>query len=1008
MVGREHEFATVERSLDAARAGRGGAIFVTGVSGVGKTRLVAAAADHGYAAGMTILRGRGSSVGPIVPFWSLTQAMMSLLRADLTINLDELGPYRPILARLLPDLGPSAPGEAGASLAVLAEAVLRLLRLAGRGRGCLLILDDLQDTDAETLAVAEYLADNLEQLPALLLGTVRTDPSAALDLATSAARRGCAALVELHQLGQPEVARLAAACLGADSAEVPVQVAEYLWVGSAGLPLLVEELLSGMLRDGLLARGDQGWQVTGELRTTVPVTLARAMADRLERIGAQGRELLSIAAVLGRRFTLTVLHAATGLSDRTTLSHLHTEVTAQIVAPDEQTPGWYTFQHPLIVDALLSLLTDEQRSEYAARAADAVTAVFSGLPGEWCQSCAALRLQAGDSASAGRLFAEAGHRALLQGAASSAVTLLDKALELLAPDGDAQVQADAFSDLLHALAEAGQVERAVSSAGTLQQIAGLLNNRAGARLHTQLAWAAVVAGRSADGMAQIGIARKLLGPGAADRDTIPIDVVEAHLILDIPGTGPVQTAESLARRAADRAEAMNLPAVACQAWQLLGAVCRSRDPDEATACLERAWQIAVRHHLRIEEIHALIRLGNDDALRDGGMDRLEQASREASQAGAVTAGYLADGSLALQAVLRGEFAVADTLLDEVLEATTRLRLVEITQYALTVRAVLEAHRGMRREMDAALADLREWGGDVAQNVPRVYGLARAWCALLEENRPRATRELSIALAAEEKSPSIFQLTGRYGLNLLLGVLDGTVDRAGYQSVIAAPAGSLRWDRQFALFAGAVLSGREGRPAAAADAVAEAMRAGAPYPLGRHLGLRLVSEAALADGWGTPVSWLQGAEEYFHASGIAAVASACRALLRRAGAPAIQHRRGRQDIPPPLRSYGITVREHEILLLLAQRLSNREIAARLHLSPRTVEKHVASLITKTGQPDRIAVGELALRTLTDRAGETTVRSEIKDLSTERTAVPHPRPAMRVERLLRTRIGSPPPP
>ena len=963
MIGRDDEFHTVKRSLKAAMAGHGGAIFVTGVSGIGKSRLVAAAADQGFAAGMTILRGRGSSVGPIVPFWSLTQAMMSLLRADVAIDLDELGPYRPILARLLPDLGPPATGEDRASLAVLAEAVLRLIRLAGRDRGCLLILDDLQDTDAETLAVTEYLTDNLERQPALLLCTVRTDPGPALDLATAAARRGSGTLVELHQLAAPDVTCLASACLGVGQAEVPGQVAEYLWMGSAGVPLLVEELLSGMLGDGLLTRDDQGWQVAGKLRTTVPVTLARAMAERLDRVGTQGQELLSVAAVLGRRFTLGILQAATGLSDRVVLSHLHAEVIAQIVAPDEQIPGWYTFQHPLIVDALLSLLTSEQRSRYARQAADAVEAAFPGLPGEWCQSCAALRLQAGDLAGAGRLFAEAGHRALVQGAASSAVTLLDKALELLADDGDPQVRADAFADLLHALAEAGQVERAVSSAGKLEQIAGLLNGRARARLHTQLAWAAVVAGRSAEGMTQIGIARKVLGPDASDRDTAPIDVVEAHLMLDVPGTGQMRTAESLARHAADVAEAMDLPAVACQAWQLLGAVCRSRDPDEATACLERAWQIAVRHQLRIEEIHALIRLGSDDALRDGNLDRLEQASREATRAGAVTARYLADGSIALQAVLRGDFATAETLLDEVLEATIRLRLVETTQYAVMVRAILGAHRGRRREMDAALADLRDWGGDVAQNIPRVYGLARAWCALLEENRSRATRELSIALAAEDKSPSIFQLTGRYGLDLLLRVLDGTMDRDGYQAVITAPVSDLRWDRQFALFASAVLSGREGQPEAAADATTAALRAGAPYPTGRNLGLRLVSEAALADSWGSPVDWLQAAEEYFHSHEIAAVASACRALLRRAGAPVAQHRDGRQDIPWPLRSFGVTVRENEILLLLAERLSNREIATRLHLSPRTVEKHVASLISKTGQPDRIALGEFGSTTLT---------------------------------------------
>ena len=76
-----------------------------------------------------------------------------------------------------------------------------------------------------------------------------------------------------------------------------------------------------------------------------------------------------------------------------------------------------------------------------------------------------------------------------------------------------------------------------------------------------------------------------------------------------------------------------------------------------------------------------------------------------------------------------------------------------------------------------------------------------------------------------------------------------------------------------------------------------------------------------------------------------------------GSCVAQRRHGADEIPAALRSAGVTVREYEILKLLADRLSNREIARRLHLSPRTVEKHVASLIVKTGQPDRILLGQL---------------------------------------------------
>jgi DNA-binding NarL/FixJ family response regulator len=85
-------------------------------------------------------------------------------------------------------------------------------------------------------------------------------------------------------------------------------------------------------------------------------------------------------------------------------------------------------------------------------------------------------------------------------------------------------------------------------------------------------------------------------------------------------------------------------------------------------------------------------------------------------------------------------------------------------------------------------------------------------------------------------------------------------------------------------------------------------------------------------------------------------------MRRAGVRVTQRRPGFDDIPSPLRAVGVTVREYEVFQLLARRLGNREIATRLHLSPRTVEKHVAALLAKTGLPKRTSLSELAEETL----------------------------------------------
>nr|MDQ3579977.1 LuxR C-terminal-related transcriptional regulator [Actinomycetota bacterium] len=259
-------------------------------------------------------------------------------------------------------------------------------------------------------------------------------------------------------------------------------------------------------------------------------------------------------------------------------------------------------------------------------------------------------------------------------------------------------------------------------------------------------------------------------------------------------------------------------------------------------------------------------------------------------------------------------------------------------------------------------ELRRWGGDHAQHAPRIHGLARALCALMEEDHARARAECAAALDAEEQNPTTFHLSGRYGLNLLLRSVAGDLELAAFKSVTTHPASGLRWDRMWAEYARAVLLGRSGAAQEATAAVNNAMAVGARYTMARHLGLRLVAPAALDAGWGAPLDWLRAAEEHFHRTGVPTIASACRALLRKGGAIVSRRREGINDVPAALRTAGITVREYEVLRLLVERLGNREIADQLHLSPRTVEKHVSSLMAKTGEPNRVALS---------RYGSTTV-------------------------------------
>lgn len=925
-----------------------------GEPGIGKSRLASESERLASAAGMVLLRGRGSSVGPTVPFRPFAEALMSLSRGGESPLLAELGAYRPILSRLIPDFHDLATAPVDTSLLVLAEAVLRLVSLLSRKRGVLLILEDLHDADAETLALVEYLVDNLRDIPTMLLATSRNVPCGGLTLAHAAAQRHTADIIELPRLEVGEVRELAASCLEIGPDEVPDTVQDALWSASAGNPLMVEELLHGMVSSGQLTRGTCGWRMVGELRPEVPATFARSVGERSERLGVDGRLVLSAAAVLGSRFPLPVVQRISGLDDHSFLGHLRAGVAAQLITGDKPAPDWYAFQHPLIGEALLSLLTPIERADLSRRAADAVEEIYEGLSGEWCQVVATLRADAGDTAGAARQFIEAGRRALADGAPESAVTLLERARQLGSGHLDGATLADILEMLLNAYAEWGRFDRAFELADLFGDLDTVLTTTQRATLHARLAWVCDLAGRWSDGVAALDTARMLLGPDPADEHAALIDSIAAELALNAPGPDRLVEAENLARRAVLAAERSDRPAIACQAWLTIAVVTRRRDLAESDSCLRRALALAEEHRLPPLRTYAQYLLGTHSWLADGSTAGLELAGQDARSVGAVIIACSVDASIVMHHVLRGEFEDAARQIPQQAQTANRLQMAGISRSLMVASATLAAHQGRRRDMERALAEFREAGGARAMIQALALGLAQAFCALLEEDADGAVAALVQMSTQDQAQPTSFSLAGQHGLQPFLGVLRGELGRAELDKVRVAPASAMRWNRQFVLLADAVLLGRSGRPDEAMARFTEAAQAAAIYPMARNLGLRLVAEPAHLDGWGDPRSWLAEAEDYFHTAGIPAVASACRALLRRVGGPVRQWRADTHRVPAQLRQLGVTTREFEVLELLVLHLTNKAIASRLHISPRTVEKHVANLMTKFAQPDRQAL------------------------------------------------------
>jgi DNA-binding CsgD family transcriptional regulator len=270
-----------------------------------------------------------------------------------------------------------------------------------------------------------------------------------------------------------------------------------------------------------------------------------------------------------------------------------------------------------------------------------------------------------------------------------------------------------------------------------------------------------------------------------------------------------------------------------------------------------------------------------------------------------------------------------------------------------------AFLAQRAEMERAAAEALRLAGSDPDIVGGVWLIGRGMYALLQEDRERALQAFDRGMEVLHQAPTLPHPVR--GLWALLRTVEDRQGEEAQREVRDSGVTLLPANAALVGYAEAVTLGRARDPQAAVTALqaADALIAGRPGIRSlRLLALRWVSQAALADGWGGPAGWLSEAAEHFASIGQERVAVACRGLLRRSGVAVPRRGRGEAEVPEAFRRVGVTSREVEVLALVAERLSNREISERLVLSPRTVEKHVERLMAKTSSASRTDLARLA--------------------------------------------------
>ncbi|HEX9031428.1 MAG TPA: AAA family ATPase, partial [Streptosporangiaceae bacterium] len=924
LIDRGAEQKALAAAVGNASHGTGGLLFLAGEAGVGKSRLAREAVSLATEQGLCVLVGRATESMVRVPFRPITEALMKLARSGVSPDSPQLASYRAALGSLAPVWRRPADDEAEISPVIQAEALLRLLAVA-MPQGALLVIEDLHWADPETLAIIEYLADNLADIPVLCVATLRdSEPSAGLDFYRSVTARRIATSLELHRLPASGVRQMAAACLGTD--DVPDEVTELL-ADSDGLPFAVEEILAAASSSGQLVNDAAGWQVRDQVTTRVPASILGSVRNRLAGLGPVVTDVLACAAVLGRQFDWTLLPHMTRLTEPEVLAALRQAQEVQLIdtaAASES--SLLRFRHSLTRNAILSDLLPPDLTRRSARAAAAIESAHPGLPGAWCELAAELHAAAGDQERAASLLLEAGRRALRHGALASAAGALRDARKLAAATAsdDPALAIDIDEALVIALSLAGNHRELAPVAEQL--IARLESAGNNLRRQTRVLLLAARAESELDpaaAAAHLSAARAI-----AERVRHPItsswvDAVAARCALD---TGNVEGADELAHRALASAEAAGLRGsaadVAFEALQVIGRTERLRDLAAARQAFERAYEIATDEDFVVRRITALHDLGTIDTLIDGSTSRLSEARVLAQRAGAVSTAIVIDLQLAITWSL-------GTDLDRALEAARqcelgarRFRAQHSEALAINLQAFIAAIRADRDEAEKTA----ERAERILPGDPEVlfltWGVTRVTASLFRDDLSRALQESETAMTYRG-SAVLLSPRRAWGYYAILQAVSGGDGRGAIERARGAGA-AVGWNAGYLAYAEAVLEGRDGHRDRAAALAQEGGVLLAPYaPWWNHLARRLVAPAAFEDGWGRPADWLRQAAAEFEAGGQLRLASACRALLRRAGERVPRSGRGSAQVPPQMRRLGITSREMDVFLLVARGCSNAE-------------------------------------------------------------------------------------
>jgi DNA-binding NarL/FixJ family response regulator len=941
LVGRQGERAQLADALVRAQLGSGSIVLLAGEAGVGKTRLADELADG---AGAVVLRAACTQAGT-TPYGPVAAVLRSYLRAR-PHGLDGCGSLVPHLALILPELG--APAEVSDRPALF-EAIRAAFAQLASERAALVVLDDLQWSDAATLELLSALAEPLAEMSLLLLATYRSDglprDHGLRRLRNELRRAGRLDELMLAPLDGDETAAMLRDVLGAPLSPALVRAVHDR---TQGVPFFVEELARALLVSRALRQGRQGLELAAHGEVPVPETVRDAVLVGAAELSAKGRAAADAAAVAGEWFDLDLIAE---LTDEAGVAEL---IGSELAL--EEGPGRGRFRHALTREALYADIAWMRRRRLHRALAEALAA------GDAPSALVATQwLGARDSARARAALLRAAAESEALRAYRDAAEAGRQALELWpeADDADDPARLEAVeryarcSEFAGDLTEAGRAWREVSDVRAARG-----EQRQLGEAQRRLAAVHDLKGERDAAFAARGVA------ASAFRDAgLPAEAALDHMAManHLRATGKYHAAVELVRTAREEADGAGRLDIRIRALGLEG-VARSKggDHEGGLETVRAALALALEHDMtsaaadiyqrlslvlydaadytRAEEALAtaldLCRASGDEGIEEACVSCLAYVLRDLGDWSAaaqrcrdlIAAGnsvFVAEGLLGSIHGAQGRLSSARRLLASCQAVASKLGHYNMTVDSTAGLAAVAAYEG---RSDEAAAHCRALLGRWEQSDDHHYAISglRWGAAFLARQGDRAgAHDCAGALTQIAADTGHAEAVGALAHALgELALLDGQPGTAAEQLTRAVELWrtiDMPYQRaQVELRAGVAL-------AAAGERELALERLSGAYRAARKLGARpLAAEAARE------------------------VAELGESVVRRLGTRASADSDG----------HSLSRRELEVVRLLAVGRTNAEIAQELFLSRRTVDMHVRNILRKLDCRSRIEAAHRA--------------------------------------------------